>query len=149
MDALETITPVSDVYASLPVGQAFDWTGATEVLGQGEWYLVAFRSVRRADADEVRLTEYDDRAHLEAAGSPGFIHYLKGPRAADGTCMSFCIWRSRADARAAAGRERHSEAVAITGQMYERYTLEFLRVRGHGDGRPLEFEPYDAVPLST
>ena len=29
--------------------------------------------------------------------------------------------------------------------MYERYTLEFLRVRGAGDGSPLVFEPYDAA----
>ena len=149
MDALDSIAPVSDLYAGLPVATAFDWTGASEVLGAGEWYLVAFRSRRRADADEAKLNDYDERAHLEAAASPGFVHYLKGPRASDGSCMSFCLWESRSLARAAAGRPRHAEAAALSGQMYELYTLEFLRVRGHGDGRPLEFEPYDAVALSA
>lgn len=149
MDALETITPVSDSYAALPIDRAFDWSGAATALGAGEWYLVAFRSVRRDDADEAILTEFDEQAHQEAMTSPGFIHYVKGPRATDGSCMSFCLWESRPLARAAAGRPLHAEAAALAGRMYARYTLEFHRVRGHGDGRPLEFEPYDPVPLSA
>lgn len=149
MDALETIIPVSDGYASLPIAQAFEWSVAAEALGAGEWYLVAFRSVRRADADEALLTEYDDLAHLEAAAAPGFVHYVKGPRASDGSCLSFCLWTSRTEAREAAGRPLHARAASITGRMYDRYTLEFHRVRGFGGGRPLEFEPYDAVPLSA
>jgi hypothetical protein len=149
VDVFEPLAPVSDGYAGLPVGLAFDWTDATRALGPGEWYLVAFRSVRRADADEDLLTEYDDRAHAEAAGSPGFVHYQKGPRAGDGSCLSFCLWTSRAEARVAAGRPNHVEAVALLDRMYERYTLEFLRVRGSGDGTPLSFEPYDRLPLSA
>ena len=149
MDAFEPLTPVSDGYATLPVGAAFDWTDATRALGAGEWYLVAFRSVRRAAADEALLTEYDDRAHEEAAAAPGFVHYQKGPRASDGSCLSFCLWTSRTEARAAAGRPRHVQAVSLLDAMYERYTLEFLRVRGTGDGAPLSFEPYDPLPVSA
>ena len=86
----------------MPVGEAFNWAdGATE-LGDGSWYLVAFRSIRRADADEERLAAYDEFAHQEAATAPGFVHYLKGPAAADGSCLSFCLWQSRDEARAAA-----------------------------------------------
>jgi hypothetical protein len=143
------IRPVSDAYASLPIGQAFDWSGVGEALGPGEWYLVAFRSMRRADVDEASLTAADHRAEAEAASSPGFVHYLDGPRASDGSCMSFCIWESRALAREAAGRPDHARAAALAGAMYERYTLEFHRLRSHGAGRPLEFEPYDPVPLSA
>jgi hypothetical protein len=145
MDALAALEPVSEAYATLPVAAAFDWTDAASQLGDGEWYLVAFRSIRRAGADEVRLAEFDDRAHHEAAASPGFVHYFKGPAASDGSCLSFCLWSSRAEARAASGQAAHVEAVSVLGEMYERYTLEFLRVTGRA-GAPLHFEPYDTAP---
>jgi hypothetical protein len=147
MDALEGLAPRSEAYATLPVADAFDWTAAGEALGEGEWYMVAFRSVRRADADERMLTEYDDRAHDEASRAAGYIHYFKGPLGPDGTCLSFCIWSSRADARAAAGKPLHAEAAGLVGEMYERYTLEFLRLRREADG-PLTFEAYDSPGLA-
>ena len=143
MDALDALTPVSDDYAALPVADAFDWAAAGEALGEGEWYMVVFRSVRRPDADEALLAAYDDRAHDEASRSAGFVHYFKGPLAADGTCLSFCIWASRADARAASGKPLHAEAAGLVRAMYERYTLEFLRLRREMGG-PLTFEAYDA-----
>ena len=111
------------------------------------WYLVAFRSVRRADADEERLCAFDDRAHAEAAAAPGFVHYFKGPTSSDGSCLSFCLWASRADARAAAGLPAHQEAVTLIREMYDRYTLEFLRVSRPDPSPRLAFEPYDAPPL--
>jgi hypothetical protein len=146
MDALDALGPVSGAYARLPVADAFDWSGAARQLGEGEWYLVAFRSVRRAGSDETRLAEIDERAHLEAADAPGFVHYFKGPTASDRTCLSFCLWTSRTEARAASGRPQHIEAVSILDEMYESYTLEFLRVTGRA-GLPLHFEPYD-MPIS-
>ena len=147
MDAFAALEPVSEAYASLPVAQAFDWTDVARQLGEGEWYLVAFRSIRRVDADEVRLTAFDDGAHIEAQSAPGFVHYFKGPAAGDGSCLSFCLWTSRAEARAASGRPAHIEAVAVINEMYERYTLEFLRVSGR-TGAPLRFEPYDTEPAA-
>jgi len=147
MDALDALAPVTADYASLPVADAFDWTAAGEALGTGEWYMVAFRSVRRPDADEAMLTAYDDRAHLEASDAPGYVHYFKGPLGPDGSCLSFCIWTSRAEARAASGKPLHAEAAGLVGEMYERYTLEFLRLRREADG-PLRFEAYDA-PLAA
>jgi hypothetical protein len=145
MDALAALEPVSEAYASLPVAAAFDWTDVARQLGEGEWYLVAFRSIRRLGADEARLAEFDDRAHREAESAPGFVHYFKGPAASDRSCLSFCLWTSRADARASAGGSAHVEAVSVLGEMYERYTLEFLRVTGQA-GAPLRFEPYDTAP---
>src|SRR3954454_22367875 len=103
MELLQALAPVSAGYASLPIAAAFNWPEVAPALGEGEWYLVAFRSVRRADADEARLTEFDDRAHAEATDCAGFVHYTKGPTADDGSCLSFCLWSSRHDARAAAG----------------------------------------------
>ena len=142
MDVLQRLQPVSDRYATAPVAEAFTWDDAGGDLGSGEWYLVAFRSVRRPDADEARLWELDELAHQEAAASPGFVHYFKGPLAADGSCLSFCLWDSRADARAAAGRPAHVRAVGLLEEMYESYTLEFHRVARQAGGR-LTFEPYD------
>jgi hypothetical protein len=142
MGALADLGPVSEGYAVLPVSEAFDWSAVGRELGDGEWYMVAFRSVRRVGADEARLAEYDERAHLEAAGMPGFVHYFKGPAALDGTCLSFCIWTSRAAARAASGQPEHIAAISLLDEMYERYTLEFLRLTGR-EGT-LRFAPYDA-----
>jgi hypothetical protein len=149
VDALEALAPRSPDYARRSVADAFDWTAAGVALGEGEWYMVAFRSIRRSGADEAMLTLYDERAHREAAGSDGFVHYFKGPLAPDGACLSFCIWTSRAEARAAAGRPLHAEAAGLVSVMYERYTLEFLRLRREAGG-PLTFEPYDAPePVSA
>lgn len=142
MDALPNLVPVSDDYASLPLAEAFNWQEAADALDAGEWYLVAFRSIRRADADVERLYAFDELAHQEAAASPGFVHYFKGPAAEDGACLSFCLWQTRADARAAAGRPAHVRAVSLIEEMYERYTLEFHRVTRCSDGT-LAFEPYD------
>jgi hypothetical protein len=142
MDALDALVPVSEAYAGLPIGDAFTWQEAGADLGGGEWYLVAFRSVRRAGADEDRLNAYDELAHQEAASAPGFVHYFKGPSAADGSCLSFCLWQSRPEARTAAGGTAHREAVTLLHEMYESYALEFHRV-WRATGGALMFEPYD------
>lgn len=142
----DRLQPVSDRYAVLPVGEAYTWSACEERVGPGEWYMVAFRSIRRADVDESRLTEYDDWAHAEAMAAPGFVHYFKGPTTADGRCMSFCLWDSRTEARSAASRPAHARAAALTHEAYAEYTLEFHRVRRlDGDGG-FTFEPYDAPP---
>lgn len=148
MDALHALAPLSDDYASRPIEEAFDWAAAGEALGSGEWYMVAFRSVRRADADAATLTLHDDLAHAEASAAPGYVHYFKGPLASDGTCLSFCIWTDRTAARTAAGRPDHARAAVLVGDMYETYTLEFLRLR-RDVGGPLMFEPYDAPSVAV
>src|SRR5437773_6281054 len=111
--AFEALAPVSEEYASLPVAEAFTWAECAGLIPPGEWYMVAFRSVRRPEVDETRLSAYDSWAHREAMGSPGFVHYLKGPTSPDGSCMSFCLWTSRAEARAAAGLPAHVRAAAL------------------------------------
>jgi hypothetical protein len=141
----EGLVPVSDRYASLPVEQAFTWSTCVDAVAPGDWYMVAFRSVRRADADEARLCLYDDWAHDEAMTADGFVHYFRGPTASDGTCLSFCLWSDRAAARAAAGRPRHAEAASLALEMYARYDLEFHRVTKRAGG-PFAFEPFDKVP---
>ena len=153
MDAIrpsfQRLGPVSNRYATLPVGEAFTWDDCLEDVPPGEWYMVAFRSVHRPDADEARLTAYDDWAHAEAMQAPGFVHYFRGPTNGRGQCMSFCLWASRAEARAAAGRPAHVEAAALTFESYSRYRLEFYQVLRLAD-QGFAFEPYDSlVPGSS
>jgi hypothetical protein len=145
MDALERLRPVSDRYASLPVEAAFTWSNVAADIPVGEWYMVVFRSVRRPDTDEDRLDAHDRWAHDEATGSPGFQHYYRGPIGADGACLSFCFWTSRAEARAAAGRPAHALAVAITHETYSTYALEFYRVQRLAGSAALAFELYDTA----
>ena len=101
---------------------------------------MVFRSVRRADVDESRLTSYDDRAHAEAATAPGFVHYFKGPLTERRECLSFCLWNSREDARAASGLPAHKQAVTLIREAYERYTLEFFRVTKRRGDDAFDFE---------
>ena len=63
--------------------------------------------------------------------------------------MSFCLWDSRAEARAAAGHPHHVEAAALTHESYAEYSLEFHRVRRLDGHHGFAFEPYDAVPLEA
>lgn len=138
----ERLAPVSHQYAVLPVAEAFTWDDCLADVLPGEWYMVAFRSIRRVDADEARLTANDDWAHNEAMQAPGFVHYFKGPTNDRGECLSFCLWTSRLEARAAAGRPAHVQAAALTFETYAQYSLEFHRVRRLEPGG-FTFEPYD------
>lgn len=144
-----SLAAASEQYATLPVEDAFTWQACLADVPVGEWYMVAFRSVRRPGVDEARLVAHDDRAHAEAQGAPGFVHYFKGPANADGECMSFCLWTSRTDARAAAGRPAHVEAVGLTFDSYVSYTLEFHRVRKVAGEPRFTIEPYDAVARNS
>jgi hypothetical protein len=140
--SFERLAPASDRYADLPVAEAFTWAACADDVPRGAWYMVAFRSRRLPDVDEAQLAAYDDWAHAEAMDAPGFVHYFKGPTVEGGRCMSFCLWDSRAEARAAAGRPAHGRAIALTHLAYSEYTLEFHRVRRVDQG--FAFEPYDA-----
>ena len=149
MDAFADLVPVTEDYATLPIGEAFTWAPVAKLLEPGEWYMVAFRSIQKADANKERLTHYDDWAHEEAIGAPGFVHYFKGPLAADRSCLSFCLWNSRAEARTAAARPAHRDAVTLIAEAYDAYALEFLTVRKRAGSAVLEFEPYDFVAASA
>ena len=147
----ERLAPSLTDYATRPIHDALDWSSCAGLDRAGEWYLVVFRSVRKAEADEVRLTAHDERAHAEAAAAPGFLHYFKGPLTERRECLSFCLWSGRQEARAAAGLPAHREAVTLIQEAYERYTLEFFRVTKHLGSREFEIEPWDhiEVPAAT
>lgn len=145
----ERLASRSPEYARLPIAEAFDWEVCAAPEDEGEWYLVCFRSVRQPHADEAMLAAYDDLAHLEAEGSPGFRHYFKGATDAAGACLSFCIWDSRAEARSAAGGSAHARASSIVHEMYVSYTLEFYRVRRTAAEGRFTFEAYDRPPTAV
>lgn len=144
MDALDALAPTGPGYARLPLAAAFNWSDCAGAMDPGEWYLVAFRSIVKLGADLDQLRVFDDNAHDEAGRAPGFVHYFKGPLDTDGSCLSFCLWNSRAEARAAAGLSHHRAAVTIIGETYSQYNLEFLRVLRSATAASVEFEPYDA-----
>ena len=90
---------------------------ATSAPASGTWS----RSARSAGPAPTRrgcrcTTSSPTRTRPRA---PGFVHYFKGPMGPDGSCLSFCLWQSRADARSAAGRPAHVEAVGLLDEMYE------------------------------
>ncbi len=145
----DQLSPVSDRYAALPVAEAFTWGDIAASIPPGEWYMVAFRSTRRPDADEDALRKHDDWAHDEAMSAPGFVHYLKGPTLDGGACLSFCLWDSRTEARAAAGRPAHAAAAALTHEAYDEYSLEFHRVTRLADDALFTFEYYDRREIES
>ena len=139
------IAPRSSSYAAQPIDEAFNWSDCAADAEPGEWYLVAFRSVRRETADDARLDLYDRRALQEAKRFPGFMVYFKGTPNDRRECLSFCLWESREHARAAARGAAHVEAIALVREMYEVYALEFLTVRKRAGAAALEFEPFERV----
>jgi len=146
MDALIGLEPAVEQYARLPIQQALTWGDCADAMPPGDWYLVAFRSIQRPGIDAMRLQLFDDLAHAEAEDSPGFVHYFKGPLAPDGSCLSFCLWTSRAEARAASILPGHREAASIVAEVYATYSLEFHRMHKRDARAALEFEPYDLRP---
>ena len=139
----DRLAPVSDRYATLPVADAFTWEACAADVEPGEWYMVAFRSIRRPDVDEDAPDGLRRLGPRRSEDAPGFVHYFKGPTQPDGRCMSFCLWDSRAEARAAAGRPAHLQAAAITHETYAEYTLEFHRVAADRRTAASQFEVYD------
>lgn len=145
----DDLAPAKAEYANLPLPDAFTWAICAPRVEAGEWYLVAFRSIHRDGADEQLLEEYDLRAAEEAALAPGFVHYYRGPVTSTRACLSFCIWKSRDNARTASRGPRHIEAISLVEQMYESYELEFHRLTKRVDVAEFQFEPYDVLAVAS
>lgn len=122
--AFSHLTPVREDYPLRSIEQGFNWSECAAGIDLASLYLVVFRSVRRSDADLELLREFDDRAHEDASHAPGFVHYFKGQVTPERYCLSFCLWRSRQEARAASDRQAHCEAADLVARMYESYELE-------------------------
>jgi heme-degrading monooxygenase HmoA len=122
--AFSRLKPARNDYALVPIDKGFNWDECAGDLQIPDLYVVVFRSVRRADANLEILQEFDDRAHADAQSAPGFVFYFKGQLMPGRECLSFCLWRSRAEARAASNRPDHAAAAGLVREMYESYDLE-------------------------
>ena len=139
LEACQRIVPINPRYANLPIEHGFDWDSSLLGGPFDSLYLVVFRSVRRAGADLGLLREFDDMAYEEALWSGGLLRYFKGDMNERRECLSFCLWETRDQARAAASGSSHGKAAEITAAMYESYRLyRYNIVQINGE---LQFQP--------
>uniref|UniRef100_A0A831TEW6 ABM domain-containing protein n=1 Tax=Thermorudis peleae TaxID=1382356 RepID=A0A831TEW6_9BACT len=130
------LRPVTPSYQTAPIEEGFNWEEALADLDAGEWYLVVFRSVRRPDANEQALTEFDDQAYAEALMTGGLLCYFAGDLDAQRNCLSFCVWRSREEAQRTALLPRHAAAAQLAPSTYEWFVLDRYMIRKvAGSGR--------------
>lgn len=89
------------------------------------------RATRNADPWKIdRLIELDEVAWGDATNQPGFLYYSPGEiDEATLLARSFCLWETADDAKTAARRPQHREAVsfAMVGpgkDVYSRYSVQ-------------------------
>ncbi len=137
----ERLVPIDPRYATIPIEAGFNWRECLSDVDSGQWYLVAFRSLRREGADNEKLLAFDDRAYREAMDSAGLLHYFRGEMDADRRCLSVCLWSHRRQAKLANTLPEHVAASELTHEMYVWYDVERYVVRKRA-GRPdPEFHP--------
>jgi hypothetical protein len=122
--AFSKLTPIRDDYPFLPIEHGFNWDECASGIRIPPLFLVVFRSIRRTDADLEMLREFDDRAFADAQRDHGFLFYFKGQVTPERACLSFCLWATPQQARAASDRPDHVAAARLVRQMYESYELE-------------------------
>ena len=137
-EACLQISPRHPDYATLSIEDAFDWSSLSCCHFE-RFYLVAFRSLRRPEADLDLLLEHDDCAYEEALASGGLLRYFKGNANERGECLSFCLWETREQARRAADAASHRSAAGVSARMYLSYTLDRYWLEKVGE--KLVFEP--------
>ena len=113
--------PIRYDYADfeVDVADSFNWQGIFEELKEcsqtieNKIALFVFRSIRRANVDDKILKQLDDAALLSAESAEGFIHYepFEG--------LSYCLWQTPEDARAAICSPEHVSAARYAEQAYE------------------------------
>ncbi|KAI8143262.1 hypothetical protein BJV82DRAFT_515429 [Fennellomyces sp. T-0311] len=125
--ALPHFHTITDDYVHVPLQDAFNWDETAKRLGvdaEGDWFIVAFRSVRKADADHALLFEADARAQQEAINSGGLLKYWYGDLNEHRECLAMCIWVNREYALKATRKPLHLQAARLAAQMYDSYQLE-------------------------
>uniref|UniRef100_A0A7C5VXJ0 ABM domain-containing protein n=1 Tax=Thermomicrobium roseum TaxID=500 RepID=A0A7C5VXJ0_THERO len=140
-EAFTRLRPTTSHYQTVPIERGFNWEEALRDVPSGEWYLVVFRSLRRPDSDDVRLTEFDDHAYEEAFATGGLLCYFAGDLDENRHCLSFCVWKSREAARVSAQLPKHEAAAALAPSTYVWYRLERYTVRKDPETSRIEFIP--------
>ncbi|KDN44487.1 hypothetical protein RSAG8_05534, partial [Rhizoctonia solani AG-8 WAC10335] len=141
-------------FANLPYAEAFNWDeisaayrSEVDKIADGElereWYVVAFRSRRKAGSDSTSLYDADRLAHEEAVHNGGLIMYWYGvPDAETGDNLATCVWQSRAHAVAANSRPHHIKAMRLAAASFEYYRLERYALKKWKGTPQLEVVPY-------
>ncbi|KAI8918158.1 hypothetical protein DFJ77DRAFT_454620 [Powellomyces hirtus] len=126
--ALQNLTAIDPNYRTAPLSTSFNWSQVAASLPadiSGKWYIVVFRSVRRADANSRTLYDADGAAHEEAKNSGGILTYWYGRlEPSDNTCLAMCVWANRDFAKQATQLPSHAIAMRLAARMYVSYTLE-------------------------
>ncbi|KAI6172648.1 hypothetical protein M3Y98_00996900 [Aphelenchoides besseyi] len=106
-------------------------------------------SVRKPSADTQALYNADALAHQEAIESGGLLKYWYGTLNELRQCLAMCIWSNRQFARAATVKPLHIQAVSLTRQMYESYTLERYRLIKHKGEAKFQIERLEECHRTT
>ncbi|KAJ3391037.1 hypothetical protein HDU80_011130 [Chytriomyces hyalinus] len=125
---------ITENYFETRLPDTFNWDEVASRLGKewaGEWYIVAFRSVRNDRADAKALYEADGLAHKEALESGGLLKYWYGSLNERRQCLAMCVWSSRDFAKLATRKPYHRLASSLASEMYESYTLERWSLTKH------------------
>ncbi|KAG5645213.1 hypothetical protein DXG03_006731 [Asterophora parasitica] len=142
--ALHHFKPLDADYANKPYPEAFNWSEL--VLPEDEereWYVVVFRSKRKAGSDGGALYDADKLAHEEAVRNGGLILYWYGiPNPETGINLATCIWQSRKHAVAANTRPHHIKAMRLAAHSYEVYSLARHVLRKEKGSTGVTVEPY-------
>ncbi|KAJ3085126.1 Zinc transporter [Quaeritorhiza haematococci] len=126
-NALQHLTHIHPDYRILPLATSFNWQTIASLLPSTiskTWYIVAFRSIRRADASTEELYAADAEAHREARESGGILKYWYGDLNEKRECLAMCVWANRGFARQATRKPHHVRAMMLTARTYETYRLE-------------------------
>ncbi|WP_038039886.1 hypothetical protein [Thermorudis peleae] len=135
------LRPLTPSYQTAPITTAFNWDEALADIETGEWYLVVFRSQRKTTANEVLLTEFDDEAYEEAMATGGLLCYFAGELDDERYCLSFCVWRSQADAQRSARLPKHARAAQLAPETYTWFVLERYRLFKEAGDPKVKIEP--------
>lgn len=75
LDVLPNLHVITDDYVHESVEKAFNWNQVAAQLKdwEGDWFIVAFRSVRKSTANDSLLYDADARAQEEAIHSGGLL----------------------------------------------------------------------------
>jgi hypothetical protein len=143
------LVPATAGYRTAPIMQGFNWSYTLEDVEWGRWYLIVFRSKRRADADRDLLSRHDDLAFAEALMSGGLLRYYKGALDREQRCLSLCVWDRRRSAEVATRMRDHRAAARLTGRFYHWYDVEryVLRKRkGYAEPDAVQVGAYGHPP---
>ena len=144
------LRPRTPSYRTAPLLEGFNWSDCVGDLPTGEWYMVAFRSIRRDLGENLTLEMYDYGAYIEAQrrGS-GLVFYFRGTPNDRRECLSFCIWMNREEAMRAAQRPLHEAAKRVVDDTYEWYSLErYILRKSLGQDR-LELQDIDPLTQAS